>query len=187
MLNLLYQNEKFLLLSQHPVTTEYEKAREQIDQTIKAIKQLDMQTIILWPNADAGSEEISRSFRLLREENKLNLKKIRFFKNIPHSEYFNLLKICSCVVGNSSSPIREGAYIGVPAVDIGSRQNKRIKSNNVINVKNNFKEIKSATLKQIKNGKYKSSNIYGSGKTAIKIIKILEKIKEINVQKTISF
>ena len=73
-------NEKFLLLSQHPVTTEYEKAREQIDQTIKAIKQLDMQTIILWPNADAGSEEISRSFRLLREENKLNLKKIRFFK-----------------------------------------------------------------------------------------------------------
>ena len=180
-------NEKFLLLSQHPVTTEYEKAREQIDQTIKAIKQLDMQTIILWPNADAGSEEISRSFRLLREENKLNLKKIRFFKNIPHSEYFNLLKICSCVVGNSSSPIREGAYIGVPAVDIGSRQNKRIKSNNVINVKNNFKEIKSATLKQIKNGKYKSSNIYGSGKTAIKIIKILEKIKEINVQKTISF
>ena len=56
-------NEKFLLLSQHPVTTEYEKAREQIDQTIKAIKQLDMQTIILWPNADAGSEEISRSFR----------------------------------------------------------------------------------------------------------------------------
>jgi UDP-hydrolysing UDP-N-acetyl-D-glucosamine 2-epimerase len=180
-------DEKFLLLSQHPVTTEYGNAREQINQTIKAVKQLNMQTIILWPNTDAGSDKISKSFRLLREENGLNLKKVRFFKNIPHSEYFNLLKICSCLIGNSSSPIREGAFIGVPAVNIGTRQNKRLKSYNVINVKNNFKNIKSAILKQIKKGRYKSSNIYGNGGAAVKILKILDKIKEINVQKTISY
>jgi len=180
-------DEKFILLSQHPVTTEYEQTRKQINQTIKAIRQLKIQTIILWPNSDAGNEEISKSFRLLREEKKLNLKKVRFFKNIPHLEYFNLLKICSCIVGNSSSPIREGAFIGVPAVNIGTRQNRRLKSFNVINVKNNFKEIKSAIIKQIKNGRYKSSNIYGSGNAASKIIKILERIKEINVQKTITF
>lgn len=180
-------DEKFILLSQHPVTTEYEQTRKQINQTIKAIRQLKIQTIILWPNSDAGNEEISKSFRLLREEKKLNLKKVRFFKNIPHLEYFNLLKICSCIVGNSSSPIREGAFIGVPAVNIGTRQNRRLKSFNVINVKNNFKEIKSAIIKQIKKGRYKSSNIYGSGNAASKIIKILERIKEINVQKTITF
>ena len=51
-----------------------------------------MQTVILWPNTDAGSEAISKSFRLMREQNKLNLKKVRFFKDIPHTEYFNLLK-----------------------------------------------------------------------------------------------
>ena len=75
----------------------------------------------------------------------------------------------------------------MPAVNIGSRQNERLKSFNVINVKNNFNDIKRATIKQIKNGRYKSSNIYGSGNTAAKIIKILKKIKELNVQKTISF
>ena len=64
------------MLSQHPVTTEYGNVRQQINQTIKAIKQLNLQTIILWPNADAGSEEISRSFRLLREEKNLILKKL---------------------------------------------------------------------------------------------------------------
>lgn len=180
-------DKKFIILSQHPVTTEYGKAREQINETILAIKKLNMQTIILWPNADAGNEEISRSFRLLREENKLNLKKVRFFKNIPHTEYFNLLKICSCIIGNSSSSIREGAFIGVPAVNIGTRQNKRLKSLNVIDVRNNSKDIKEATIAQIKKGRYKSSTIYGNGNASSKIIKILEKIKKIDVQKTISF
>ena len=185
--DLIDLNKKFILVSQHPVTTEYGSTKVQIEETINAIKELNMQTVILWPNTDAGSEAISKSFRLMREQNKLNLKKVRFFKDLPHTEYFNLLKICSCIIGNSSSPIREGAFIGVPAVNIGTRQNRRLKSSNVIDVRNKSRDIKNATIKQIKNGIYKPSNIYGNGKASKKIIKILEKIKHIDIQKTISF
>ena len=75
----------------------------------------------------------------------------------------------------------------MPAVNIGTRQNRRLKSSNVIDVRNKSRDIKNATIKQIKNGRYKPSNIYGNGKASKKIIKILEKIKHIDIQKTISF
>ena len=91
-----------------------------------------------------------------------------------------------CLIGNSSSGIREGAYMGTPVVNIGSRQNGREREKNVIDVGHNSKEIVAAVKKQIKHGKYKKSKVYGDGNAGKRITKILEKVK-VNIQKKISY
>ena len=86
-------------------------------------------------------------------------------------------------MGNSSSAIREGAFIGVPAVNIGTRQKTRIRGKNVIDVNYDEAEIYRAIKLQLNKKPYKSSNLYGNGKSAQKIIKILKKIKKVDTQK----
>ena len=73
------------------------------------MKDLKYKKIILWPNSDAGSEMISRIVRQYREKKLIN--NTRFIKNVSIETYVNLLKNCKCLIGNSSSAIREGAFI----------------------------------------------------------------------------
>ena len=176
--------DNFLLVSQHPVTTEYGVNRENINYTLEALDQLKMPTIMLWPNADAGGELISKAIRTFREKN--NPKWLAIYKNLPIKIYINLMKTTLCLIGNSSSGIREGAFIGTPVVNIGSRQNSRMKGPNCIDVGNNTKEIKDAILKQIKHGKYQSYHLYGDGNAGTKIAKILSDV-ELKIQKTITY
>ena len=179
------KNENFLIILQHPVTTEYDNSNEQIKKTFAAIQKIDLKKIILWPNADAGYEQISSEIRKLREKNKL--KNYRIIKNLPIEDYAILLNRASCIVGNSSSAIRDGSFIGTPAVNIGTRQHSRLHGPNVIDVKNDEDKIYSAIRRQIKVKKFKSSKIYGSGDAAKKIIKILKKLNTIDIQKKINY
>lgn len=174
----------FLLISQHPVTTEFEKSRNDIQHTLEAIEDIGIQSIILWPNSDAGTDEISRGMRIWRNSKRST--KTRFYKNLRIETYVNLMNKTACLVGNSSSGIREGAFIGTPCVNIGSRQNMREKASNVIDVKPDKKEIINAVLMQIENGKYSSSTLYGDGHAGIKIAEKLNSFKS-NIQKTISY
>ena len=179
-------NKPFLLVSQHPVTTEYKYANQQILETLKAINKVDLPAIVLWPNPDAGSEDIAKGIRRWRELGLAN--KMHFFKNIEIENYIHLLNKTACLIGNSSSGIREGAFIGVPVVNIGTRQNKRLRGKNVIDVNYNHKDIYCAIQKQIKKKKYKKEYIYGSGNASKKILDILiKKIGSIPVQKVISY
>lgn len=179
-------NKPFLLVSQHPVTTEYKYANQQILETLKAINKVDLPAIVLWPNPDAGSEDIAKGIRRWRELGLAN--KMHFFKNIEIENYIHLLNKTACLIGNSSSGIREGAFIGVPVVNIGTRQNKRLRGKNVIDVNYNYKDIYCAIQKQIKKKKYKKEYIYGSGNASKKILDILiKKIGSIPVQKVISY
>ena len=177
-------NMPFVLVSQHPVTTEYGEGEDQIIVTLEAIKELDIPAIILWPNADAGSDDISRGIRKWREK-KLD-KKMYFFKNLPIEQYIFLMKKTVCLVGNSSSGIREGAFIGTPVVNIGSRQNSRDRGKNVIDVDYSKDEIYKAISLQIKKGKYQMEPIYGDGSAGKKIAEILFKEK-VKVQKKITY
>ena len=111
----------FLLVSQHPVTTEYGDNRWQVEQTLEALSELQMPTIMLWPNIDAGSEDISKGIRTFRERYRPAW--LHLFKNLPTDIYIHLMNKTACLIGNSSSGIREGAYIGTPVVNIGTRQN----------------------------------------------------------------
>ena len=164
-------NNPFLLVSQHPVTTEFGKNRAQIESTLSALESLQMPCIMLWPNVDAGSDEVSKGIRTFRE--KKNPHWLYLFKNLPTNIYIHLMNTAACLVGNSSSGIREGAYIGTPVVNIGTRQTARMRASNVIDVNNDINEITSGINKQLTHGKYPQSTIYGDGEAGKKIADIL--------------
>ena len=152
--------------------------------TLEAVRDLEIPAIVLWPNPDAGSDDISRGIRKWRE-NKLD-KDMYFFKNLPIQEYILLMNKTSCLIGNSSSGIREGAFIGTPVVNIGSRQNARDRANNVIDVNYSKEDIFKAISFQIKHGKYDSDPIYGDGNAGKKIADIIYR-EEVKVQKKITY
>jgi len=179
------EKEKFLLVSQHPVTTEYGKNRNHIEETLNALNELKMPTIMIWPNSDAGSDEISKGIRTFRE--KYDPKWLHLFINLPIEIYVKLMDMCACLIGNTSSAIREGAFIGVPAVNIGTRQTNRLMGENVLISEYDCNTILEKIEKQLKHGKYKSSSIYGKGDTGKKIAEILYNINTINVQKRICY
>jgi len=177
-------NKPYLLVSQHSVTTEFGNNRKQIEETLKALQVLQMPTIMLWPNADAGSDDISKGIRTYREKN--NPEWLHLFKNLPIKIYIHLMNTTSCLVGNSSSGIREGAFIGTPVINIGTRQNKRLRAENVIQVDYKSTDIVNGIKKQIMHGKYISSKIYGDGSAGKQIAEILVNA-EPSIQKKITY
>lgn len=170
----------FVLVLQHPVTTEYGNGREQIWQTINAIYTFGMQTVWLWPNIDAGADEISK---VLREFHEKSNHPVRFYRNLPPHEYYSLMQACYCQVGNSSSAIREGSYLGVPAINIGSRQRGRERGPNVTDVGYDTHKI----LTALRDPPWRnSSDLYGDGKAGRRIAHILSGC-ELSVQKLLSY
>jgi UDP-hydrolysing UDP-N-acetyl-D-glucosamine 2-epimerase len=161
----------FLLVSQHPVTTEYGQGEAQIVETLMALETLRMPTLMLWPNADAGSEDISRGMRKFREHRKPDY--IRFFKNLPIETFVRLMAHCACALGNSSAPLREGAFIGVPTVNIGSRQTGRDRGANVIDAPYDRHQIVEAVTRQIAHGRYPADHLYGDGGAGPRIADVL--------------
>jgi len=174
----------FLLVNHHPVTTEYGRGKEHIWETLMALHELKMPTIMLWPNADAGSEDISTGMRTFRE--KLQPEYIRFYKNFPIETYVRLMLLCACTVGNSSAPIREGAFLGVPAVNIGTRQEGRDRGPNVLDVPYERHAILDAIRRQIAHGRYASDPLYGDGAAGPRIAASLAQAR-LSVQKRLVF
>jgi UDP-hydrolysing UDP-N-acetyl-D-glucosamine 2-epimerase len=164
-------SKPFLLMSQHPVTTEYGEGERQINASLDAIAQIGLPTVALWPNADAGSEDISRGMRKFREHR--DDSNIHFFKNLPTDTYIRLMRRTACLIGNSSSAIREGAFIGTPAVNIGTRQDMRQRGSNVLDVDHQTREIADAVAQQIEHGRYDPEPIYGDGHAGQRIADIL--------------
>ena len=154
-------NSGYVVVMQHPVTTELKNAREQILETLKAIDVLGIPTFWFWPNVDAGSDEISSGIRQYRESN--DLKNIHFFKNMDPDDFLKLIKNSQCLIGNSSVGIRESSFLGVPVVNIGTRQHGRKRGMNVIDCDYIQSDIKNAIKKQLIHGHYKSESIYGDG------------------------
>lgn len=178
-------NQPFLLVSQHPVTTEYGAGERQITATLEAIRDLgDLPALILWPNADAGSDDIARGIRKWRER-KLDAH-MHFFKNLPVETYVRLMKRTACLIGNSSSGIREGAFIGTPVVNIGSRQDMRERGDNVLDAPHDRAAIAAAIRRQVAHGPYALQPIYGEGNAGQRIADTLATCR-VNIQKRITY
>jgi len=177
-------DEPFLLVSQHPVTTEYGDGEKQISETLMALHELQMPTIMLWPNVDAGSEDIARGMRKFRERYEHDY--IRFYKNFSVETYVRLMKRCACKIGNSSAAIREGAFLGVPAINVGSRQIGRQRGENVIDVEYDRGQIVAAIQAQIQNGHFPSEPIYGDGHAGARIADILA-AADFNIHKRMTY
>lgn len=151
----------YIMVMQHPVTTEYADSRKHIDETLYAVKDMDIPVLWFWPNVDAGADGTSAGIRSFRE--KYRSDHMHYFKNMEGEDFLRLLANSRCLVGNSSVGIRECAYLGVPVVNIGSRQNRRDRGNNIRDVNYSRAEITEAIRYWLEKGRAEPSNVYGGG------------------------
>lgn len=177
-------DSNYLVVMQHPVTTEYSQARQHIEETLKAIRDLKHPTFWFWPNVDAGSDGTSKGIRTYREN--YDMEHIRFFKNMEPHDFLRLLMNSKALIGNSSVGIRECSFLGVPVVNIGTRQNGRERGNNVIDVDYQSDNIKEAVRHWLNNGEIERSTIYGEGNAGEKIADLLSTVP-IKFHKTIMY
>lgn len=173
-------SKPYLLVLQHPVTTEYEHAKRNMEEIIAAIQRVKMPTLFFWPNIDAGWDGASAA--VLEFLKNPGLPALRIFKTFSPEDFYRVLSRASVAVGNSSSFIREGSYLGVPAVLVGTRQQGRERATNVVEVGYNRDQIAAAIKQQLTNGRYPRSLIYGDGRSAEGIAEVLAAVKPV-VQK----
>jgi len=153
--------QDYLVVMQHPVTTEYEQARQHVTETLFAVHNSSLSTFWFWPNVDAGSDGTSRGIRAFREIEKPG--KMHFFKNMTPEDFLKLIYHSRGIVGNSSVAIRECSFLGVPAVNVGTRQLGRERGRNVMDVGYDRHAILRTIEKQLGNGRYPSEPLYGDG------------------------
>lgn len=164
----------YLVVMQHPVTTEYAAAKEQVRQTLEAVNALEIPTFWFWPNVDAGSDGTSNAIRTFRELHQP--RHIHFFKNMDSLDFLKLLKNSHCIIGNSSVGIRECSYLGIPAVNIGTRQYGRERGPNVLDTDYGVEPIKAGIQYQVRNGHYPCDEIYGDGCAGARIGRLLSEV-----------
>ena len=126
----VFVSSEFLLVLFHSDTQDYLKAGEETLMLLQAIEELDKPTIWLWPNVDSGTDYISKELR--RHNEKSTKSKICFVRNFSPEEYITVLRNASCIIGNSSSGIREAALLGITSVSLGMRQSGREVADNVV-------------------------------------------------------
>lgn len=161
----------YLVVIQHPVTTEYREARRHVTETLYAVRDLGLPVLWFWPNVDAGADGTSEGIRAFRETERPD--NIRFFKNMTPTDFLRLVYNSHCIVGNSSVAIRECAFLGVPAVNIGSRQAGRDRGCNVIDVGYDREAIREAIMYHLRNDRPPRDPIYGDGRAGERIAELL--------------
>ncbi len=164
-------SDGYVVVMQHPVTTEYCQARNQAQETLRAMDGLGVPTLWFWPNVDAGSDGTSNAIRAFRETERAD--NIHFFKNMMPTDFLRLLYNSRCLIGNSSVGIRECSFLGVPVVNIGTRQAGRERGRNVIDVGYDSEAIHAATLQHLRNGRCERDQLYGDGHAGERIAQCL--------------
>jgi UDP-hydrolysing UDP-N-acetyl-D-glucosamine 2-epimerase len=165
----------FLLVVFHPTTTQYGSEKEEMHQLLLALKDLQMQTVLLWPNIDAGADHISKSIRLFRDQHAPGW--LRTLTNLTPENYLRVLANAACAIGNSSSFVRDAGYFGTPVVLVGSRQDGRERDRHVTRVSPVASEITDAAMAQLQHGQYAPSTLYGDGKVSERIAEVVATLK----------
>lgn len=174
----------YLVVSQHPVVTEFEHATEYFRTTAAAIRVIGLPVVWILPNDDAGASALQEVLVELQQASAAP--PIRTLKSLLIEDYAVLLHRSRCLVGNTSSGIREAAFLGVPVVNVGTRQQGRQRGQNVIDVGYDTAGIVSAVARQIAHGHYVSDFLYGDGGTGKLIAEILATAWP-DLQKTIAY
>lgn len=174
----------YLVVMQHPVTTEYTEARRHATETLYAVRDLGLPVLWFWPNVDAGSDGTSKAIRTFRELEQPT--GMHFFKNMAPPDFLRLVYNSKCMVGNSSMAVREGAFLGVPAVNVGTRQAGRERGSNVVDTDYDRKEIREAISHQLNHGRYQSEPLYGNGRAGRRIAELLVEVP-LTVEKRLTY
>ncbi len=177
-------SDGYIVVMQHPVTTEHHQARQHVEETLHAVADSGLSTLWFWPNVDAGSDGTSKGIRAFREAH--NLPHIHFFKNLPPEDFLQLLHHSRCIVGNSSVAIRECAFLGVPAVNIGTRQSGRDRGRNVIDVDYDRTRIQQAIATQLNAPRPESDPLYGDGNAGTRIAEVLSRA-DLGIEKQLTY
>ena len=168
-------DKPYLLVVQHPVTTSFGEGRKQIEATLNAVASVeDLQKIVLWPNPDAGSDDVSKGIRVFREHG--DSKGFHFYRNFSPEDYARVLNNAQCAVGNSSSFLREGSFMGIPVVLVGDRQQDREHDQNIVFAGYEQKDIQEKLEQQLKHGRYERSTVFGKGDAGTRIAAELPKL-----------
>lgn len=163
--------QPFIVVLQHPVTNEMEQAGEQMTATLEAVGRISLPRIVLWPGEDAGSDAMSKAIRVwIADHPEQTWHTVR---NLPPSRFLKLLTQCACLVGNSSAGIREASYLGVPVVNVGSRQDGRERGANVLDRPHAVYALEGAMRQQIAHGPYGSDTRYGTGNAGEQIAEVI--------------
>lgn len=165
-------SKPFVIMIQHPVTTEAKSSLNQIKETIAAIKNVGVQAIVLLPNNDAGYADIITEIKSSG---------LMWLPSLPTIKFINLYRNAWALVGNSSSGIHETPTFKIPAINIGNRQMGRERAENVIDVPNERVEIEKALRKALFDEEFRAfvstiKNPYGDGNSAEKIVSILKTV-----------
>lgn len=182
--NVLDLSNGYLVVLQHPVTTEPGQARKQIEATLDAVNELGLPTLWFWPNLDAGGDATSGAIRAFRENRKPT--HIHFFKNMEPEDFLRLLLGARCLVGNSSVGIRECSFLGVPVVNIGSRQERRDRGRNVLDVEADAAAIRAGIEHWLASPRPEPDMVYGGGDAGQRIADLLATLP-LRFHKTISY
>jgi GDP/UDP-N,N'-diacetylbacillosamine 2-epimerase (hydrolysing) len=170
-------SKPILLVLQHPVVAEADEAASQIRKTLEAVKKLKQQTVLIYPNADAGGRRMIEVIKKYEDTGFL-----KTFKSVPHEDYLGLMRLAKVMIGNSSSGIIEAPSFGLPVVNIGGRQEGRQRAGNVIDVGYDTREIVAAVKKALQDKDFRKKvssceNPYGDGKAGKRIVKVLSKVE----------
>lgn len=157
----------FLLVLFHPTTTEFGGERAQMEAMLEALSRLAMQTLLLWPNIDAGSDHISKAIRVFRE--KRNPVWLRTLTNLTPEKYLKVLANTACAIGNSSSFVRDAGYFGTPVALVGHRQEGREHDVHVTPTRPLADEIETSIRNHLTHGRYAPSTLYGDGHVSERI------------------
>lgn len=174
----------YMVVMQHPVTTEYNEARQHTAETVEAVNEAGYPTLWFWPNVDAGSDGTSKAIRIARENRKLQ--QTHFHKNMNPLDFLSILINSRGIIGNSSVAIRECSYLGVPAINIGSRQRRRDRGRNVVDVGYDRVEIASAIQKMWAMNERQRDLVYGDGFAGKRIADVLARA-ELTIQKMLTY
>lgn len=166
-------SKPYILVVQHPVTSESDNAAH-ILRTLEAVTELDVQALWFWPNPDAGTDEVSGGIRRFREQTRTP--NIRFVIDVDPWDFITLLKHAKCLVGNSSAGIKEASFFGTPVVNIGTRQQGRMRGENVMDAPYHKEAIKATIEKQIGHGSYAPSMIYYKPSTSKQVRNVLKTV-----------
>jgi UDP-N-acetylglucosamine 2-epimerase len=174
----------YLLVVFHPITTEYGMEKDETLNLLRALADISMPTIWLWPNIDAGSDHVSKTIRSYREYYKTEW--LRLIKNFSPEEYLKVLTNTACAVGNSSSFVRDSSFFGTPVVLVGNRQQGREIAENVLPVQPEHQAILIAIKQQLINGRYAQSQLYGYGYASRQIVDCLINVRPY-IQKMLAY
>lgn len=160
-------SDPFICLLLHPTTEGHARAYDQTSAALRACEGLDMGIVAFWPGNEAGMDGASKALREYQD-------RIHTVRNLPPRRFLKLLTQSACLVGNSSVGIRECSYLGVPVVNVGTRQQGRERGPNVVDVPEyGVLTLRNAIERQVRAGFYPRSELYGDGQAGARMAEVL--------------